>query len=59
MDEILVQRVKMVEVRRGGVLRRIFDYGDVWFDVGGGRTLRFVRKPTEWAKNIERMMNLG
>lgn len=58
MDEIILNRIKMVEVDKHGFVRRLFDYGDLWFDVGGGRTLPYISSPHAWAGHVERVMNI-
>ena len=58
MEEIILSRIKMVEIRKRGIVRRVFNYGDLWFDTGGGQTVCFVPQPSLWVTQIERVMNI-
>ncbi len=53
VDETVLARVKVVEVRERGVIHRLLDYGDLWLDTSGGKTLHFVPHPKEWVDDIE------
>jgi uncharacterized membrane protein YdbT with pleckstrin-like domain len=59
MDEIILNRIKMVEVDKRGIVRRLLNYGDLWFDTAGGQSVAFVPSPQTWSRHIERMMNIG
>ncbi len=58
MDEIVLPRIKMVEVKKKGILRRLLNYGDLWFDTGGGQRIAFMPAPKAWAEEIERNMRI-
>lgn len=58
MDEIILMKIKMVEVQKRGFLRRLLNYGDLWFDAGGGWTLPFIPAPKAWAEDIENNMKI-
>lgn len=53
VDETVLARVKVVEVRERGVIHRLLDYGDLWLDTSGGKTLHFVPHPKEWVDDIQ------
>ncbi len=55
-DEIVLAKIKMVEAQKRGILCRVLDYGNLWFDTGGGRSIAFLPSPKEWARDIERHM---
>lgn len=54
MDEMVLARIKMVEVHKKGLLQRILDYGDLWVDTGGGQSIAYLPSPNAWAQEIER-----
>jgi hypothetical protein len=56
MDEVVLQSIKIVEAGRRGIVRRLFNYGELWFDIGGGgQKIPYVPSPQTWATYIERM----
>jgi hypothetical protein len=59
MDEIVLVKIKMVEVQKRGILRRLLNYGDLWFDTGGGQHIPFIPAPKVWAQDVERNMRIG
>ena len=58
MDEIVLVKIKMVEVKKSGILHRLLNYGDLRFDTGGGKTIQFVHAPKAWAEEIEHNMKI-
>jgi hypothetical protein len=58
-DQLVIDRIKMVEVHRRGLLRNLFNYGDLscLFDVSAGKTFFFLPNPQKWAGEIGRLIH--
>ena len=58
-DELVLERIRIVEVHRRGFLRNVFNYGDLscLFDVNAGKTFYFIPNPKKWAGAIERIIH--
>lgn len=61
MDELVLQKIKMVEVHRNGIMQHMLNYGDLacLFDVGAGKVFLFVPRPQTWARHIERLVSIS
>lgn len=57
VDETVLVKIKVVDVKKRGFLRQIFNYGDLWFDTSGGVLLRYVPDPKGWAEDIQRQIH--
>lgn len=60
MDELVLQKIKLVKAHRRGFIRQILDYGDLacLFDIDAGKTLLYLPHPGEWARRIEKMIDI-
>ncbi len=56
VDETVLARIKAVHVHKSGLLRQVFDYGDLVFDIGGGKNLDYLPHPKGWAEDIQRQI---
>ncbi|NOS67439.1 MAG: hypothetical protein HOO67_03700 [Candidatus Peribacteraceae bacterium] len=61
MDELVLEKIKMVKVSRHGVVRHLLNFGELscLFDVDAGKTFHFLPTPQVWARQIESMLNVG
>lgn len=56
VEEIILHRIAVVDVRRHGVLQQLLDYGHLHFDPGDKEGISFVPHPKAWAEDIERQV---
>lgn len=61
MDELAIMNIKLVKVHKNGLIRQIFDYGELscLFDIDAGKTFPYVPSPGTWAVEIEKMINIS
>ncbi len=61
MDELILDKIKMVKIDKNGIMRNLLNYGDLacLFDVDAGKTFLFLPAPKHWSQKIENMIRIG